>query len=177
MRAMCLLVGGSLLLTLHLVASGQQPPSPEQRAATRIAEINRYARGYATYRAIIRDVVFHRQPGNSPSLALGSQVEFTQSVGRDSAEAFVANRIPVVAGDECLLFLWPRPNGWGILNWHVQFRRSKELPRAAEMLGDPRAFKLRPEWFGGSVPATVVGEVVMPDWDGLVSETRRLGRR
>ena len=137
----------------------------------------RRVEGYATYRVIIRNVVFHRQPESTPPLVVGSQREFRQRVGRESAEAFVANRIPVAADDECLLFLWLRPHGWEILNWHLQFRRSRELPSKAEMLADSRAFKLRPEWFGGSVPATTAGEVVMPDWDGLVAEVRRLGRQ
>ena len=133
--------------------------------------------GYATYRVIIRDVVFHRQPESTPPLVVGSQREFRQPVGRESAEAFVANRIPVAAGDECLLFLWQGLRGWEILNWHVQFRRSRQLPSKAEMLVDTRALKFRPEWFGGSVSAKVVDEVVRPDWDSLVGEVRRLGRR
>lgn len=131
--------------------------------------------GYATYRASIRDVVYNRLQGDAPPLSVGSEIEFTQHVGRESAEAFIAKQIPVDPGDECLLFLWHRPHGWGILAWPLQFRKSQTIQGAAEGLGQPGAMTfLGTEWLGGSVPFAFDAGVVMPDWEGLVREVRRL---
>ena len=84
--------------------------------------------------------------------------------------------IPVAAGDECLLFLWLQPHGWDILNWHVQFRQSRETPGIAEAIGAPELTRfVSPTWVGPSVKASFVGETTKPDWTGLVTEVRRLG--
>jgi hypothetical protein len=139
----------------------------------------RTVRGYVTYQAIIREVVFNRSPAGAPPLLAGSAFELRQEVGRESAEAFLARRIPVASGDECLLFLWLQPQGWSMLDWHVQFRKSKELPNAAEALraGGLSAMAVYgSQWVGSSVALATAGDVAMPDWNGLVAEVRRLGK-
>ena len=139
----------------------------------------RTVRGYATYQATIGEVVFNRAPAGAPPLLAGSNFELRQDVGRDSAEAFLAKRIPVAAGDECLIFLWLQPEGWTMLGWHVQFRKSRELPNAAEPLrvGELSAMKIHgPQWVGSSVALVTAGESLVPDWNGLLAEVRRLGK-
>jgi hypothetical protein len=139
----------------------------------------RTVRGYATYKAIIREVAFNRAPEGAPPLLAGSTMELRQEVGRESAEAFLARRIPVSPDDECLLFLWLEPQGWSMLDWHVQFRKSKELPNAAEALraGGLSAMTVHgSQWLGSSIALATSGDIVMPDWNGLVAEVRRLGK-
>lgn len=135
-------------------------------------------RGYATYKVIIRDVIFNRLQQNAPPLAVGSVTELLQDVGRESAEAFSSGRIPVSPGDECLLFLWLRPHSWETLKWHVQFRKSHTIPTAAEVITKSSAIKsIGPKWLGGSVPYALDGDEVLPDWTGLVGEVRRLANQ
>jgi len=134
--------------------------------------------GYATYRAIIRDVLFTRAQREAPPLTVGSQVEFRQGVGRESAEAFLARQIPVAPGEQCLLFLWLGPQGWQILGWHLQFRNSRTVLGGAEGLGKPSAITfLGPKWLGSAVPSASRGGIVMLDWGSLVGEVRRLGKQ
>jgi hypothetical protein len=138
-------------------------------------------RGDAIYRVVIRDVLFNRRAGDTPPLSAGEPIELAQDVARENAEAFLARRLPVVVGDECLLFLWLPPYGsprWEILRWHTQFRKSKTLPATAQYLG-PVGTKahLLPEWFGPSVTFSRVAGDVEPDWDSLVAEVRSGGAR
>jgi len=130
--------------------------------------------GYATYTVTIRDVLFNYAQNALP-LTVGSTVVFRQLVGRENAEAFQARQIPVAAGDECLLFLWSGPHGWQILNWHTQFRRSHDVPSAAEGLGVPREH-LNPQWLGSSIAYTKSADVIIPDWVSLTLEVRRLSK-
>jgi hypothetical protein len=133
--------------------------------------------GYATYRAVIRDIVYNRIQASAPPLSVGSEVEFTQRVGREQAEAFLAKHIPVVPGDQCLLFLFldRGATNWSMLVWPLQFRKSHKLPGTAETLGPSAAMTyLDAKWLGESVPVTLNGEAVLPNWDNLVTEVRRL---
>lgn len=134
--------------------------------------------GYALYRVMIRDVVYNRLQVSAPPLVVGSEVELTQRVGREGAGRFMAKQIPLAAGDECLLFLWPRPHGWGILDWPLQFRKSQRIPGTAEGLGPPGAMAfLGTKWLGGTVPFALDGDLVHPEWEALVTEVRRLGKQ
>ena len=138
-------------------------------------------RGDAIYRVVIRDVLFNRRAGDAPPLPVGEPIELAQDVGRENAEAFLARRLPVVVGDDCLLFLWLPPYGsprWEILRWHSQFRKSKTLPATAQYLGSAgMKTHLLPEWFGPSVTFSRVAVDVEPDWDSLVAEVRSSAAR
>ena len=138
-------------------------------------------RGDAIYRVVIRDVLFNRRAGDAPPLPVGEPIELAQDVGRENAEAFLARRLPVVVGDDCLLFLWLPPYGsprWEILRWHSQFRKSKTLPATAQYLGSASMkAHLLPEWFGPSVTFSHVAGDVEPDWDSLVAEVRSSAAR
>jgi hypothetical protein len=130
-------------------------------------------RGDAIYRVVIREVLFNRRAGDAPPLPVGEPIELAQDVGRENAEAFLARRLPVVVGDECLLFLWLPPYGpprWEILRWHSQFRKSKAVPATAQYLGSAgMKAHLLPEWFGPSVTFPRGAGDVEPDWDSLVA--------
>ena len=92
------------------------------------------------------------------------------------AVAFLAKQIPVATGDECLLFLARRPSGWGILKWHVQFKRSADIPPRAASLAEAGAGRfVRPEWLGPSVGVAEVDGRITPDWEALVIEVKRAG--
>jgi hypothetical protein len=60
--------------------------------------------GFASYRVVMREVIYNRLQNAAPSLTPGSTIELTQLVGRSEAAAFLARRIPVAPGDQCLLF-------------------------------------------------------------------------
>jgi hypothetical protein len=147
----------------------------EEVAAPRTTKLS--VRGYATYRAIIREVAFNKME-QGPPLAVGSEVVFRQHVGREGAAAFTARQIPVDFGDECLLFLWLQPHGWDILNWHLQFKRSLANPTVAEGLGQAghKTF-LSAQWLGSAVPFAMSADEVMPYWTSLVGEVKRLGNQ
>jgi len=133
----------------------------------------RTVRGYATYVVAIREVLFNRSNADVAPLVAGARLEVTQNVARETAEAFVARRIPVAPGDECLLFLERQPNRWGILRWHMQFRKSKDMPPKAVNLGQgPVSQFIQPEWLGG-VASERIGDRLEPDWQSLVAEVRR----
>jgi hypothetical protein len=136
--------------------------------------------GFAAYRVVIRDVVYNKSQTSGPPLEVGSEVEFIQSVGREQARAFLANRIPVAPRDECLLFLWLQPGGrtWQILSWMVQFRKSRKVAGAADSLSPPGAGEwMDARWLGASLALSVIpdGHQVRPEWAALVQEVRRLG--
>lgn len=132
----------------------------------------RTVRGYATYVVAIREVLFNRSADTAPLVA-GGRLEVTQNVARETAEAFVARRIPVTPGDECLLFLERQPNRWGILRWHMQFRKSKDVPPRAVNLGQGAVWQfIQPEWLGG-LASERIGDRLEPDWQSLVAEVRR----
>jgi len=132
--------------------------------------------GYATYQATIREILYNRRNKMVPALNVASIVEIRQRVGREGAREFVARQLPVSAGDECLLFLWFQPHGWEILNWELVFRKSRVIPTAAESLGRSGSTEfVTNEWLGKSIPYARIDDVVMPDWNSLVSEIRRLG--
>ena len=138
-------------------------------------------RGDAIYRVVIRDILFNRRAGDAPLLPVGEPIDLAQDVGRENAEAFLARRLPVAPGDECLLFLWLPPYGsprWEILRWHSQFKKSKALPATAQYLGSAgMKAHLRPEWFGPSVTFGRLAGDVEPDWDSLVAEVRSSAAR
>jgi hypothetical protein len=133
----------------------------------------RTVRGYATYVVSILEVLSNNAGADAAPLVAGARLEVTQNVAREGAEAFVARRIPVAPGDECLLFLERQPNRWGILRWHMQFRKTKDMPPRAVNLGQgPVTEFIRPEWLGG-VASERIGNRVEPDWQSLVAEVRR----
>lgn len=106
-------------------------------------------------------------------------MDLTQLVGRENAEAFVAGRVPVTPGDECVLFLWYRPGSttWSILQWPLQFRRQKNPSESATpVLARPW---LTASWFGPTVPvaptvtAAAGTENVRLSWEALVNGVRQ----
>ena len=132
---------------------------------------------YASYRVIVRDVLYNRG-ADAPPLPAAGLADFTQRVGRNEAEAFVARRVPVVAHEECLLFLWHRPGApeWSILQWPLQFRKSDQAPGFAEPIGKPTEVRwLDAAWFGPSVPVTTAAGRVLPMWPQLIDQVKRLG--
>lgn len=131
-------------------------------------------RGYAAYHVTIRDVVFNREGASAPPLTVGAQLELTQHVGRESAQAFAARQMPVTSGDECLLFLVLRGDEWEMLKWHLQFRKSRATPGVAEVLG--QASELTPGGWLGPVPFIADRGVARPLWPNLVQEVRQLGK-
>ena len=133
---------------------------------------------YASYRVVIRDVLYKRKSSGAPALASANLVELTQHVGRNEAEAFVARRVPVVAHEECLFFLWHRPGAseWSILQWPLQFCKSDQAPGFAAPVGKPAELPwLDARWLGPSVPMTTEAGRVLPMWPQLVDEVKRLG--
>jgi hypothetical protein len=132
-----------------------------------------------TYRVEIREVLFDRELP-APPLAVGGRVDFTQSVGKELAEAFVRKQTPVVAGDQCVFFLWYRPGAetWSLLQWPLQFRRSNgESDRAEPLSARPWHTA---NWFGPGIPLVAGGqagaEKVRVNWTALVSSTRLLAK-
>jgi hypothetical protein len=133
--------------------------------------------GFASYRVVMREVIYNRLQNAAPSLTPGSTIELTQLVGRSKAAAFLARRIPVAPGDQCLLFLWypPKSDAWSILQWPLQFRKSQRFQGAAEPVAPPEQVKwLDTMWLGAAVPATTDGSVAIPRWEPLVLEVKRL---
>jgi hypothetical protein len=135
---------------------------------------------FATYRFLITDVLYNRLKKQAPPLASGVETDVRQMVGRSSAEAFLAKKAPVKPGDECVLFLWHRPGAaeWSVLQWPLQFRKSLTLnevtAEAASPLETGRGF-VTTQWLGPAVPALSKGQVIVPRWQALIKEVRRLG--
>jgi hypothetical protein len=134
-------------------------------------------RAYAVYRVVISEVLYNRISGDAPALVPGASVELTKHVGRQEAEAFVARQLPVAAHDNCLLFLWHRPGAaeWSVLQWPLQFRKSRRVQGAAEALGSPAELQwLDAKWLGPRVPMSTDAGAVLPMWPQLLSEVKHL---
>jgi hypothetical protein len=133
--------------------------------------------GYAGYRIAVDEVLFARSAAGVPPLVAGTDVSLSQRVGRDSAERFLARRLPVAATDTCLLFLGARPAGMALEGWSVQFRRAPGTPPTAETLGAPSlaAEMTKPHWFGPAVRMVDTPRGAAPEWASLLAAVRRLG--
>lgn len=130
----------------------------------------------AGYRIAIDQVVFRRQPADTPPLASGIEIDVDMKVGRDSAQRFLDRRLPAAAGETCLLFLSARASAWTLAPWHLQVKRVADT---AATLGGPsfEAYAVSPEWHGGAVDPVRTTRGPALGWASLIAAVRTLGAR
>ena len=133
--------------------------------------------GYAGYRVAVDAVVFARPAAGVLPLVAGTEISLDQRVGRDSAERFLARRLPVAPADTCLLFLGDGPAGVTLSGWTVQFRRVPGPAPTAQTLGPATLATemAKPYWFGPGVRMVATTNGAAPEWESLLAEVRRLG--
>jgi hypothetical protein len=129
--------------------------------------------GLTTYKVRIREVLYNKLDAAAPPLVANSDMSLTKVVGHREAKAYLAKDRTLFKGDECVLFLWynTNANNWSILDWHFQFRRSKQVMTDAEALR-PQAAQF--------LPATLAqvrdGDRLAVDWNSLVDRIKQVAR-
>lgn len=114
-------------------------------------------------------------PTAAVSLKAGALVEVRLRAGRESARAVRAGQNPVKPGDECLLFLFNDRDGWSLIAWHFQFRRSQGASPKAQPINAHS--DLPPdEWFGPGVVERAEGRPAEVGWSKLVASVIERGQ-